>query len=273
MGTQSGQTNLEARSPTKLSSGSPANRSPLYVVGLEREGGGNEIQEQLGMEKPEKYQRQRAKKRIYVDSNTGPFKCPGCDSVAFSNRRALDLHMRKIHKAGIVECDECGRKVLDLKRHKEILHKRFKIYSCPHCSDKYCTQEDLERHLLKVQKNNIVKGVPTTVTPVAKEPRKVTQERTTADAQAAENEKEGELESNEKPAPVKAAAEGIVKQMEAKTYSCSECGLKTPSRMTYIQHVLNGCIMDMVVGGSEEGADNGSAIKKAKVAEPVPAAS
>ena len=24
------------------------------------------------MEKPEKYQRQRAKKRIYVDSNTGP---------------------------------------------------------------------------------------------------------------------------------------------------------------------------------------------------------
>ena len=99
----------------------------------------------------------------------GPFKCPGCDSVTFSNRRALDLHMRKIHKAGIVECDECGRKVLDLKRHKEILHKweligwilggcqylffvtrRFKIYSCPHCSDKYCTQEDLERHLLKV---------------------------------------------------------------------------------------------------------------------------
>lgn len=52
--------------------------------------------------------------------------------------------------------------------------------------------------------------------------------------------------------------------MEAKTYSCSECGLKTPSRMTYIQvtarnyflnltlcdlqHVLNGCIMDMVMG-------------------------
>ena len=44
--------------------------------------------------------------------------------------------MRKIHKvndsslfyqnyvqAGIMECDECGRKVLDLKRHKEILHK------------------------------------------------------------------------------------------------------------------------------------------------------
>ena len=42
--TQSGQTNLEARSPTKLSSGSPANRSSLYVVGLEREGGGNETQ-------------------------------------------------------------------------------------------------------------------------------------------------------------------------------------------------------------------------------------
>merc|ERR1712215_661011 len=46
----------------------------------------------------------------------------------------------------------------------------------------------------------------------------------------------------------------MVKQMEAKTFSCSECGLKTPSRMTYIQHVLNGCIMDMVLGesGSEK---------------------
>ena len=107
----------------------------------------------------------------------GPFKCPGCDSVTFSNRRALDLHMRKIHKAGIVECDECGRKVLDLKRHKEILHKweltgwkvggcqclffvcrRFKIYSCPHCSDKYCTQEDLERHLLKVWRKTYESG-------------------------------------------------------------------------------------------------------------------
>merc|ERR1719447_1822732 len=273
--TQSGQTNLEARSPTKLSSGSPANRSSLYVVGLDREGGGNEIQEQLGMEKPEKYQRQRAKKRIYVDSNTGPFKCPGCDSVTFSNRRALDLHMRKIHKAGIVECDECGRKVLDLKRHKEILHKRFKIYSCPHCSDKYCTQEDLERHLLKVEKNNIVKGVPT-VSTVQREPQKAPQEQPTAAAQVSETEKEGGWEGDAKQAPAKAAAaEGIVKQMEAKTYSCSECGLKTPSRMTYIQHVLNGCIMDMVVGGSEEGGDNAAqqnAIKKAKVGEAVPAA-
>jgi len=271
--TQSGQTNLEARSPTKLSSGSPANRSSLYVVGLEREGGGNEIQEQLGMEKPEKYQRQRAKKRIYVDSNTGPFKCPGCDSVTFSNRRALDLHMRKIHKAGIVECDECGRKVLDLKRHKEILHKRFKIYSCPHCSDKYCTQEDLERHLLKVEKNNIVKGVPT-VSAVQREPQKAPPEKPTAPPQGKDIPKESGQEKESKPAPVKAAADGIVKQMESKTYSCSECGLKTPSRMTYIQHVLNGCIMDMVVGGSEEdGGAQPSAIKKAKMAGPVPAAS
>merc|ERR1711936_631376 len=144
--------------------------------------------------------------------------------------------------------------------------------SCPHCSDKYCTQEDLERHLLKVEKNNIVKGVPT-VAAVAREPPKVTLERPSVAPQVSETEKEGGLEGETKQAPAKAAAAGgIVKQMEAKTYSCSECGLKTPSRMTYIQHVLNGCIMDMVVGGSEEGADNGSAIKKAKVAEPVPAA-
>merc|ERR1719481_1946742 len=185
---QSGQTNLEARSPTKLSTGSPANRSSLYVVGLEREGGGNEIQEQLGMEKPEKYQRQRAKKRIYVDSNTGPFKCPGCDSVTFSNRRALDLHMRKIHKAGIVECDECGRKVLDLKRHKEILHKRFKIFDCPHCSDKFCTQDDLERHLAKIEKNNIVEGSQTAPKPL-KEKTKQVKEGIETEAEKLQTEK------------------------------------------------------------------------------------
>ena len=32
-------------------------------------------------------------------------------------------HTLTNQKAGIMECDECGRKVLDLKRHKEILHK------------------------------------------------------------------------------------------------------------------------------------------------------
>ena len=63
---------------------------------------------------------------ISVCSNHGPFKCPGCDNVTFSNRRSLDMHMKRLHKAGIVECDECGRKVLDLKRHKEILHKSVK---------------------------------------------------------------------------------------------------------------------------------------------------
>merc|ERR1719300_191863 len=62
----------------------------------------------------------------------------------------------RLHKAGIMECDECGRKVLDLKRHKEILHKRFKIFDCPHCNDKFCTQDDMERHLAKVEKNNMV---------------------------------------------------------------------------------------------------------------------
>ena len=38
--TQSGQSNLELRSPGKLSTGSNANQRSLYVVGLEREGGG-----------------------------------------------------------------------------------------------------------------------------------------------------------------------------------------------------------------------------------------
>ena len=49
--------------------------------------------------------------------------------------------MRKIHKAGIVECDECGRKVLDLKRHKEILHKLPDVSTLGKCSD----QEEVPR--------------------------------------------------------------------------------------------------------------------------------
>jgi len=268
-----------ARSPLK----SPVRVSPsqtqqrkdmsLYVVGLNREAeaerlSNKPIEQSFEGLKPEKYQRQRARKRIYVDSNHGPFKCPGCDAVTFSNRRALDLHMRKIHKAGIMECDECGRKVLDLKRHKEILHKRFKIYNCPHCNDKYCTQEDLERHLMKVEKNNIVKGfassgsrplidnvniippsVPAPVPPPPQPPVKLKPVDVVGSAVGAAVEAE-----QQQPA----AVQGFVSQMETKTYSCSECGLKTPSRMTYIQHVLNGCIMDMVMGSSESGQEEGN---------------
>merc|ERR1712062_723253 len=186
-----------------------------------------------------------------------------------------DLHMKRLHKAGIVECDECGRKVLDLKRHKEILHKRFKIFDCPHCSDKFYTQDDLERHLAKIEKNNIVEGSQASQikavrqkTKPVKEPEPEPELQKPQETEKDTEDKIGIDENNENVDTTE-----IVKELEAKTYSCSECGLKTHSRMTYIQHVLNGCIMDMVVGGSEEGADNGSAIKKAKVAEPVPAAS
>ena len=112
-----------SRSPDKQ--GKVAGKEAVYVVGLDKTGA------KLAQTKSpvtnsfnsEKFQRQKIRKRIYVDSNSGPFKCPGCDNVTFSNRRSLDLHMKRLHKAGIVECDECGRKVLDLKRHKEILHK------------------------------------------------------------------------------------------------------------------------------------------------------
>merc|ERR1719244_333730 len=224
-------------------------KEPVYIVGLDK--GGNKGGEQMNsrpLHVPvERYQRQRARKRIYVDSNTGPFKCPGCDIVTFSNRRSLDLHMKRVHKAGIVECDECGRKVLDLKRHKEILHKRFKIYECPHCPDKYCTQEDLERHLAKVEKNNMVGDKVNAVSSVPSAPA--------TPADVAEETFDSDADEDEEPV---VDTQEIVKKMEAKTFNCSECGLKTPSRMTYIHHVLNGCIMDMVLGenGSEGALDS-----------------
>ena len=37
--------------------------------------------------------------------------------------------------------------------------RRFKIFDCPHCNDKFCTQDDMERHLAKVERNNAVDGV------------------------------------------------------------------------------------------------------------------
>jgi len=243
---------------------------PVYVVGLEK--GGMSTQDMLeeqemmaGVIRTEKYQRQRSRKRIYVDSSHGPFKCPGCDIVTFSNRRALDLHMKRVHKAGILECDECGRKVLDLKRHKEILHKRFKIYNCPHCNDKYCTQEDLERHLMKVEMNNFVTDRGTVVN--TSRPVDPTEVQTENDENSegigiGGNATHEELSINS----VETAAENtnpeeIMKEMEKKTFTCSECGLKTPSRMTYIQHVLNGCIMDMVLGETGDGGEENTPVK------------
>ena len=69
---QSGQTNLEARSPTKLSSGSPANRSSLYVVGLEREGGGNEIQ--VGVKNASPYNRNASMTVAIIIRNSWAWK-------------------------------------------------------------------------------------------------------------------------------------------------------------------------------------------------------
>ena len=100
-----GEINIPAKEVRRNAVKTP-NRKDLFVVGLDKS-----------------RSRGSTVKRMYVDSSHGPFKCPGCDNVSFNNRRNLELHMKRLHKAGIAECDECGRKVLDLKRHKEILHK------------------------------------------------------------------------------------------------------------------------------------------------------
>ena len=79
---------------------SSSKKGPVYIVGLDKSNsrssvGNDGLMNHLPVER---YQRQRARKRIYVDSNTGPFKCPGCDNVTFNNRRSLDLHMKRVHK-------------------------------------------------------------------------------------------------------------------------------------------------------------------------------
>ena len=130
------------------------------------------------------------------------------------------------------------------------LFRRFKIFDCPHCSDKFCTQDDLERHLAKIEKNNIVEGSQASQikavrqkTKPVKEPEPEPELQKPKETEKDTEDKIGIDENNENVDTTE-----IVKELEAKTYSCSECGLKTHSRMTYIQHVLNGCIMDMVLG-------------------------
>merc|ERR1719391_1925340 len=222
----------------------------VFVVGLEKTG------RRLGRppNTPNRYPRVHAPRRPKDGIVGGPYKCPGCDGVAFSNRRSLELHMKRLHKAGIMECDECGRKVLDLKRHKEILHKRFKIFDCPHCNDKFCTQDDMERHLAKVEKNNMVnvgnkkqiikpKPIVETTQINQREEELKHPEEPVIDAAPSITTTPTTNESSTNKADEKVEASKVVKEMESKTLSCSECGMKTHSRMTYIQHVLNGCIM------------------------------
>ena len=146
-----------------------------------------------------------------------------------------------------------------LNIHKTLLFRRFKIFDCPHCQDKFCTQEDLERHLAKVEKNNMVKGETKQLQPLR--PKPVTDENINKESteKNVEKEKEAEKEKENDATPSETVnvenrenndknTSEVVKELEAKTFSCSECGMKTHSRMTYIQHVLNGCIMDMVLG-------------------------
>lgn len=144
-------------------------------------------------------------------------------------------------------------------KYKTLLCRRFKIFDCPHCQDKFCTQEDLERHLAKVEKNNMVKGETKQLQPLR--PKPVTDENINKESteKNVEKEKEPEKEKENDATPSETVnvenrenndknTSEVVKELEAKTFSCSECGMKTHSRMTYIQHVLNGCIMDMVLG-------------------------
>ena len=112
----------------------------------------------------------------------------------------------------------------------------------------------MERHLTKIEKNNIVEGSQASQikavrqkTKPAKDPEpepEVEKSQETEKEKEKENEEKIGIDENDENVDTTE----IVKELEAKTYSCSECGLKTHSRMTYIQHVLNGCIMDMVLG-------------------------
>ena len=109
----------------------------------------------------------------------------------------------------------------------------------------------MERHLAKVEKNNMVEGgnrqktftkIKEALPAETKVEKSIEKEKETKDTEVENTDKEKENTVNT------AAGTKTKSPVEFKTFSCSECGMKTHSRMTYIQHVLNGCIMDMVLG-------------------------
>ena len=101
----------------------------------------------------------------------------------------------------------------------------------------------MERHLAKVEKNNMVeRGNRKTFEKVKETPSLETE------AEKSKDKENTEVENTEKENTVNTTETKTKTPVEFKTFSCSECGMKTHSRMTYIQHVLNGCIMDMVLG-------------------------
>lgn len=103
--------------------------------------------------------------------------------------------------------------------------------------------------MAKVEKNNRVEGInkitkkQVTVNKVKDSPKVTVSEETTTED---ETETEAEAEEAAEATKENQSTADVVKKLEEKIFRCSDCGMKTPSRMTYIQHVLNGCIMDMV---------------------------
>lgn len=158
--------------------------------------------------------------------------CPLCHRVSFPTKRQYDNHMKKAHRMGSVECNECGKSVLDLKRHREVSHRKFRVFECTHCDDKFCSQEDLLRHLRNVEAKNRVENLDGKTQPT---------NQASLDPDDPDEAEDGAREDS--------AVVEFVKELESKIFVCSDCGLRTPSRMTYIQHVLNGCVMDQAANG------------------------
>jgi len=179
-----------------------------------------------------RHQHQSQSSRIDISGQQGKFICWNgkCSGEVFTNRKQVENHIRKIHGNLSVECEICGKHVSNIQRHREVSHKKFRGYDCSHCGDKFCTAEDLDRHLKNVEARNQVNWDST-----------ASNDQSNSDKN---KENSGAAETSKDETVDIAAVDSFIKQLESQMFKCSDCGVKTPSRMTYIQHVLSGCIMD-----------------------------
>ena len=77
-------------------------------------------------------------------------------SVASKTGQAQANAMNEINEKGekIVECEQCGIKVVkrNLNRHILTVHEKVKTYSCPNCMMLFGAKQVMERHFNKVCK-------------------------------------------------------------------------------------------------------------------------
>jgi len=148
------------------------------------------------------------------------FRSPCTGLEAFTTEASCDQHITKVHtpKPHLQNCDICDKQFANLTKHKESVHKIFKSFTCDHCQQEYCSEQDLERHLSSIER------VPTNEVVVMED---------VIDLAAVEDDNVDDQQADQ-----------FLKEVQSQVFPCKECGWSTQSKTEYIQHVLHKCEQD-----------------------------